>query len=68
MNGLQGDGWWTEVSHETAATAREWVRRRLLDEPAMSDKDCDRFIASLSAERREKLYRRAVNRHGPKDF
>ncbi len=68
MNGLQGDGWWNHVRRDTAATCRAWVRTQLLEDPQLSDHDADRFIASLSAERLEKLIRRAVNGHGAKNF
>lgn len=67
-NGLEGDGWWHGCSHATRASCREWVRRRLLNDPQMSDHDADRFIASLSDGKRESLIRRAVNGHGAKDF
>jgi len=64
---LASDGWWNEVSPETARKARDWARRLLLA-PWKTDRDMDLFIASLSPNKREDLIRRAVNGHGTANF
>jgi hypothetical protein len=68
VDGLASDYWWRDCRMETQRKSREWVRLRLLQNPHMTDHDCDRFVASLSPGKREDLIRRAVNGHGPKDF
>lgn len=68
VDGLASDYWWRDCTLATANSCRAWVRLQLLEDPHMTDHDADRFIASLSPEKREQLIRRAVNGHGPKGF
>lgn len=67
-DGLASDYWWKDVRLATAHTCRQWVRLQLLEDPHMTDHDCDRFIASLSPLKRDILIRRAVNGWGAKGF
>lgn len=66
--GLESYGWWADYRPAIRDQMRAWVREVLLARPHMTQAECDRFIASLGAQKVDDLGRRAYQGRGAGGF